>query len=91
MEIKSVDELCEEIADMVGVYGCCKADDKGCFETNPYCCRTGFVMLMREKIVKAVEFDHSVDVEIRTMSIADWETTDYREQYLKEIIEYKHE
>lgn len=96
MEIQTVDRLCEEIADMVGVYGCCKSEPENNIQCefgdkNIFCCRTGFVMELREKMIKAVEFDESVNIEVHTMPITDWDTTEYREQYLKEIIDYKYE
>lgn len=56
--IETPEELAEVIADWLGVYGCCKSDgDEGC-EFNrdrPFCCRTGFVGELQERIEKSVE------------------------------------
>lgn len=56
MNIETVDELCEQLADLIGVYGCCKAavKDADCENENPCCCRTGFMMVMPDRIREAV-------------------------------------
>lgn len=60
MEIETVDDLVEQIADWIGVYGGCKAAEKGldeCEEStkNVFCCRFGFTVHMKDRILKAVE------------------------------------
>lgn len=58
MEIETVTDLAEQIADWVGIYGCCKSTgEEGCEwdEKKPFCCRQGFVMDMEERIRKSVE------------------------------------
>jgi hypothetical protein len=64
MNIETVDELCEEIANWIGVYGCCKASagDVDCENENPCCCRTGFMMVMPDRIREAVENDKKLEV-----------------------------
>jgi hypothetical protein len=56
MNIETVDELVDQIADWIGVYGCCKAAETNddCEDTNPCCCRVGFHMVMGERIRNAV-------------------------------------
>ena len=67
MNIETTEDLCNQIANWIGVYGCCKAADdnsehaKGCDNQNPLCCRTGFMMEMQERMIKAVENDKIVD------------------------------
>jgi len=53
MEIETVDDLANQIADWLGVYGCCKNGD-GCDDPNPLCCRIGFMMVMPDRIRMAV-------------------------------------
>lgn len=58
MEIETVDDLCEYLADLVGVYGGCKHAANGkdeCNEKLITCCRIGFVTEIKERIWKAVE------------------------------------
>jgi hypothetical protein len=58
MEIETVNDFCEHLADLVGVYGGCKHAEKGdgdCPEKLITCCRIGFVTEISERIWKAVE------------------------------------
>jgi hypothetical protein len=58
MEIETIADVCEQIADWCGVYGCCKAVEHGsdgCDETDIKCCRVGFVSELEDRIRKAVE------------------------------------
>lgn len=63
MTIETTEDLCNQIADWIGVYGACKASDNkcghavGCENDNPLCCRVGFMMIMKERMIKAVEID----------------------------------
>ncbi len=59
MEIETIDDLCEQLADWIGVYGCCSAGDKadGCYSNNPLCCRMGFTIQLKERIYNAIETD----------------------------------
>ncbi len=61
MEIETVDDLVNDIADSLGVYGACKSEDpKGCYNENTRCCRVGFSMVMCERIRKAVENENKL-------------------------------
>lgn len=64
MEIETTDDLCNQIADWIGVYGCCKAeevqngiDGAECTNENPLCCRVGFMGVLKERMINAVEND----------------------------------
>ena len=64
MNIETVEDLAETLADWLGIYGGCKSDgDTGCeFDKDkPFCCRQGFVSEMKERIVKAVENDNKLN------------------------------
>lgn len=55
MNIEDVDDIINELADMLGIYGACKSEsDDGCDDDSPHCCRVGFAMIMKERIYKAV-------------------------------------
>jgi hypothetical protein len=64
MTIETVDELCEHLADLIGVYGCCtKAEtNKDCDNENECCCRVGFMMTMPDRIREAVENDKKLEI-----------------------------
>ncbi len=66
MEIETVSDLANQVGDWVGVYGCCKAAEKGldhCEESekNTFCCRIGFTMEFEERIRKAVENEKQLE------------------------------
>lgn len=63
MEIETVDDLCNTLADMLGCYGCCKAAEKGedCDNKKLTCCRIGFMLVMPDRIRTAVENDKKLD------------------------------
>jgi len=67
MQIETVTDLAEQIADWIGVYGGCKnlcAEDDNCTYdkfANPMCCRIGFVGAMEERIREAVENEKKLD------------------------------
>lgn len=59
MNIETVEDLANQICDWVGCYGCCKnaehSDD--CYEVDTFCCRVGAMMVLPDRIRKAVEND----------------------------------
>lgn len=58
MTIETTEELSEQIADWIGIYGACKSDDpEGCPNDNPLCCRVEFVRHIQERMIRAVEND----------------------------------
>lgn len=67
MEIETVEDLAEKIADWIGVYGGCvnitTHDDNCTYDKfkNPFCCRMGFVTAMEERIREAVENDKKLE------------------------------
>ena len=64
MEIETVKELAEKLADWIGIYGGCKSDgDVGCtYDKNePFCCRQGFLGSMEERIRESVENDKKLE------------------------------
>lgn len=64
MEIETVEDLSNWIADKLGVYGACKSEDPdGCeaSEKSYFCCRVGFMMAMEERIRQAVENDKKIE------------------------------
>lgn len=50
-EGETLEQLAESIADMVGVYGGCKAEGGRCFQCT---CRIGFVSEMKDRILQVV-------------------------------------
>lgn len=56
MNIETIDDILDELADKMGVYGCCKAASEGkdeCEDKNPCCCRVGFMMEYGNRISNA--------------------------------------
>lgn len=69
MKIETVDELVEELANWLDIYGVCKHTDydptenKCTFEEKrPFCCRAGFQSVMGDRIRNAVKNDEWLDV-----------------------------
>jgi len=63
MEIETVDDLANQIADWLCVYGCCKnGDGDGCDDPNPLCCRIGFMMIFPDRIRKAVLNEYRLEL-----------------------------
>jgi hypothetical protein len=63
MNIETTDDLCNQLADWIGVYGSCTGEESiGCNNTNPLCCRTGFMMEMQRRIYEAVENDKKLNL-----------------------------
>lgn len=62
MEIETVEDLCNWIADKMGVYGTCKAAAKceNCEAKEITCCRVGFMMEMPDRIREAVKNDEII-------------------------------
>jgi len=57
VELETVEELAEDIADLVGIYGCLP-DDTGFSDHPQDCkCRICFVSNMTERIKQAVQHD----------------------------------
>lgn len=62
MNIETTEELCNQIADWIGVYGACKSEEaEGCHNENPLCCRVGFMIHMEERMTQAVENDKKLE------------------------------
>ncbi len=64
MNIETIDDLCNDLADKLGVYGCCKSqveNDGKCTNDDPLCCRTGFMIVMRDRIINAVENERKLN------------------------------
>jgi len=62
MENETVEDLANEIANWLGIYGGCKVQERGedgCEESekNIFCCRQGFTMMLEDRIRAAVEND----------------------------------
>lgn len=62
MEIETVEDLANQIADWIGVYGCCKdPTGDGCEREDITCCRVGFMIRMEDRIRDAVENDKKLE------------------------------
>jgi hypothetical protein len=63
MYVETVDDLVNQLADWLHVYGCCKhaENDEDCHEENPMCCRVGFSMVMADRIRQAVHNDNMLE------------------------------
>lgn len=60
MDVESVEDLAEELADWCGIYGGCESDgenDCGFDRDRPFCCRMAFVSVMRDRIQASVRND----------------------------------
>lgn len=56
MEIETIDDIVENLADLLGIYGCCKSDGNDDSVCKPLtCCRVGFTMTIKERIYNAIE------------------------------------
>jgi hypothetical protein len=58
MQIETLDDVLNEIADKFMIYGACKEMNDGqeeCNSETPFCCRVGFTMVYEEKIRNAIE------------------------------------
>lgn len=64
MNIETVEDLANEVANWIGCYGACKANERGqedCHDENPFCCRVGFMMEFPDRIRAAVENDKKLE------------------------------
>lgn len=63
MNIETVDDLADAVADMIGCYGCCPAAEKGedCNDSRFNCCRIGFMMVFPDRIRAAVENEKKLE------------------------------
>lgn len=55
MNIETIDDIVEDIANKMGVYGSCTCRDNGNEKDLPYCCRSSFTASMKERIYNALE------------------------------------
>ena len=62
MIIETVDDLAEQVADWLGVFGCCKMKGRDCEDENDHCCRTGFMMVFPDRIRQAVENEKKLEL-----------------------------
>lgn len=63
MNIETVEDLANQVADWIGCYGCCKNAELGidCEEKSDTCCRMGFMMVFPDRIRLAVENDKKLE------------------------------
>lgn len=66
MNIETTEELSEQIANWMGIYGGCKnetSDDDKCTydKSKPFCCRQGFCGAIKERMIEAVENDKKLE------------------------------
>lgn len=63
MDIETVDDLANQIADWLGVYGTCKDAEHGidCEKKDTFCCRMGFIMELSDRIKKAADNDTKLE------------------------------
>lgn len=62
MTIETVEDLCNDIADKLGVYGACKSEDiNECKSECAECCRVGFMLVWPDRIRKAVDNENKIN------------------------------
>lgn len=61
MNIETVDELAEKVADWLGVYDPCKGEQCVVDKSKPFCCRFEFVTSLKERIRNAVENEKKLE------------------------------
>lgn len=55
MQIEILEDVLNELADKLGVYGACKSEKYGeCNATNQFCCRVGFMIHYEDRIRQAL-------------------------------------
>lgn len=59
-QIETTDDLAETVADWLGIYGCCPAQQSGaadttCDKDGVFCCRVAFMSQFPDRIRQAVE------------------------------------
>ena len=61
MNIETIDDIVEDIANKLGVYGACKSNSSdGCDNDDDFCCRVGFAMILKERIYTAIENENKL-------------------------------
>lgn len=53
-KIETTEDLANQVADWLGVFGCCKHHPNDCSEESEFCCRVGFMLSFPERIRDAV-------------------------------------
>lgn len=58
--IETLDDILNQYADWLGVYGACPVErEEGCDvcpkDANPHCCRVGFMIEQKDRILNAIE------------------------------------
>lgn len=63
MKIEILEDILEELADKLGVYGCCKPaeNEEDCNSQNGFCCRTGFMMNYEDRIRTALDNEEKLN------------------------------
>lgn len=62
--IETLEDILNELADRLDVYGCCKPASEGadsCEESSNFCCRVGFMMAYKDRIYKAIENERKLE------------------------------
>lgn len=55
MNVETIDDIIDDMANKLGIYGGCKSiDPDGCDNDDICCCRVRFAMVMRHRIDRAV-------------------------------------
>lgn len=63
MNIETIDDIVEEMATKLGVYGACKSTDPdGCDNNDMCCCRVGFTMVLKDRIYQALENENKLSI-----------------------------
>ena len=63
MNIETLDEVINELADRLGIYGCCKKaeENEDCEEKNAFCCRIAFTQVYEERIREAIKNEEKIN------------------------------
>lgn len=62
MEIEILEDILNELADKLCVYGACKSEKYDmCKQTNQFCCRVGFHIHYEDRIRKAIENENKLN------------------------------
>lgn len=56
MKIEILEDVLEELANKLDIYGCCKPDEneQACITANNFCCRVGFMMHYEDRIRQSI-------------------------------------
>ncbi len=87
MVVETVEDLCEQLADWLGIYGCCKAaeDNQDCHTVDPRCCRTGFMIVMQERINEAVKNDRMMNSNDKRGSYMATKAADHFDRFMDDV------